>query len=135
MTSRMGSTWIAGLFGTAMTACVEGGVMTKAATAGEGRRTSFPQTADGDVLHFLSRTLQTHILDGEPEGALEKLQTLLTALEKQESTLSGWPDSPSKARLCSALAKARDTVSRVIADLTNGRRTRSVHDIRAVKAI
>ena len=48
-------------------------------------------------------------------------RTLTIALEKQEITLSNWPDSPSKARICSALAKARDTVSRVVADLARQR--------------
>lgn len=107
--------------------------MIKAAKAGDGRRISRPHSAEDDVLHFLSRTLQAHNLDGESQGALEKLRTLMTALEKQERTLSGWPDSPSKARICSALADARDTVSRVVADLA--RQRPAGRDIGAAKAI
>lgn len=109
--------------------------MTKAAKAGEERRTTLPKTAGDDVLHFLSRTLQAHNLDGESQGALEKLQTLMIALEKQEITLSNWPDSPSKARMCNALAKARDTVSRVVTDLARQRPEDAGRCIRAVKAI
>jgi hypothetical protein len=75
------------------------------------------QAAEGDVLNFLSRTLQAHFIDGEQHGALEKLQTLLVALEKQERTLSDWPDSASKARICAALGKARDTVAKIVEDL------------------
>ncbi|MGC1776848.1 MAG: hypothetical protein WBB34_02805 [Xanthobacteraceae bacterium] len=109
--------------------------MTKAAKAGEERRVTLPQTAGDDVLNFLSRTLQAHNLDGESLGALEKLQTLMVALEKQEITLSNWPDSPSKARMCNALAKARGTVSRVAADLARQRPEGAGRDIRSVKAI
>lgn len=109
--------------------------MSKAAKAGEERRTSRPHSAEDDVLHFLSRTLQAHNLDGESQGALVKLRTLMIALEKQESTLSNWPDSPSKARICSALAKARDTVSRVVADLARQRPEGGGCDIRTAKVI
>ena len=73
--------------------------------------------ADGEVLHFLSRTLQSHVLDGKPQSAQEKLQTLLSALEQQERTLSDWPESAGKARMCDALAKARGTVAKILADL------------------
>lgn len=107
--------------------------MTKAAKAGEERRTSRSHSADDDVLHFLSRTLQAHNVDGASQGALEKLRTLMIALEKQEITLSDWPDSPSKARICSALAKARDTVSRVVADLARQHAERGGCDIRTAK--
>jgi hypothetical protein len=110
-------------------------MMTKTAKADDGPRKSRQHSAEDDVLHFLSRTLQAHNLDGELQGALEKLRTLTIALEKQETTLSNWPDSPSKARICSALAKARDTVSRVVADLARQRPENGRRDIRAAKAI
>lgn len=89
--------------------------------------------AEGDVLHFLSRTLQAHILDSGPKGALEKLQNLMLALEQQEKTLSSWPDSASKARMCAALAKAMDTVSKLVDDLASPEA--APRSIRAAKAM
>jgi hypothetical protein len=97
------------------------------------RRVASPPAAEGDVLNFLSRTLQAHFIDGEPQGALEKLQTLLIALEKQEQTLSDWPDSASKARICTALAKARDTVARIVEDLARHPKDAASAHIGAVK--
>jgi hypothetical protein len=80
------------------------GVRTKAAAA---------KAADGDVLHFLSRTLQAHFLDAEPADMLEKLRNLKTALDQQEATLSRWADSPAKERICAALAKAKTLVTEI----------------------
>ena len=95
--------------------------MAKATHADENRPVSRPQAAESDVLPFLSRTLQAHILDGETHGALEKLQTLLIALEQQERTLADWPDTASKARICAALATARTAVSKIVADMVRER--------------
>lgn len=95
--------------------------MSKATHADENRPASLPRAAESDVLRFLSRTLQAHVLDGETHGALEKLQTLLIALEQQERTLTDWPDSASKARICAALATARTAVSKIVADLARER--------------
>ena len=69
------------------------------------------QAAESDVLHFLTRTLQAHFLDAEPHDMLAKLRNLKNALEQQEVTLSDWPDSPSKDRICEALAKAKNLVT------------------------
>jgi hypothetical protein len=69
--------------------------------------------AEGDVLHFLSRTLQAHFLDAQPQDMVAKLRTLRTALDQQEVTLSRWPDSPSKARICAALEKAKNLVTQI----------------------
>jgi hypothetical protein len=74
------------------------------------------RAADQDVLHFLSRTLQAHVLDAEPQDVLAKLQNLKRALDQQEATLSDWPDSPSKDRICAALTKAKNVVAQVVAD-------------------
>jgi len=71
---------------------------------------------DGDVLHFLTRTLQAHILDAEPTDVLAKLQNLEAALALQEGTLADWPDSPSKDRICAALAKAKQLVAQIVDD-------------------
>jgi len=109
--------------------------MSKATQADEDRRAAPAQTAEADVLHFLSRTLQSHVLDGEPQGALEKLQTLMIALEQQERTLSDWPDSASKARICAALAAARSTVAKIVADLARNRSQAGRPNVRAVKAM
>ena len=109
--------------------------MSKMTKADGARRASFPQAAEGDVLNFLSRTLQAHILDGEPDGALEKLQTLMIALEKQERTLADWPDSASKARICTALAKARDTVAKIVADLARPPSEAGRSDVGPIKAM
>lgn len=73
---------------------------------------------NGDVLHFLTRTLQAHIIDAEPHNVLVKLQNLKVALEQQEMTLAEWPDSPSKARICAALEKAKNVVSQIVDDWT-----------------
>lgn len=71
-------------------------------------------TAESDVLHFLSRTLQAHCLDAEPKHMLEKLRNLKIALDQQEITLSHWPDSPSKERICAALTKAKNLVTQIV---------------------
>lgn len=109
--------------------------MSKAITADEDHGPSPPQAAENDVLRFLSRTLQAHVLDGESHGALEKLQTLLIALEQQERTLSDWPDSASKARICAALATARTAVAKIVADLARDRSDRERPNVRALKAM
>jgi len=72
------------------------------------------RTDDQDVLQFLSRTLQAHILDAEPQDVLLKLQNLKRALDQQEITLADWPDSPSKDRICAALAKAKNVVAQIV---------------------
>jgi hypothetical protein len=73
-----------------------------------------PQPADdGDIVHFLTRTLQAHFIDAEPQRMLDKLQNLKSALDQQEITLADWPDSPSKGRIRAALAKARDLVAEI----------------------
>jgi len=72
---------------------------------------------ESDVLHFLNRTLQAHIIDAEPQSVRAKLQNLKIALEQQEITLSDWPDSPSKARICAALEKAKNVVAQIVDDL------------------
>ncbi|MFY9694148.1 MAG: hypothetical protein WAK35_10440 [Xanthobacteraceae bacterium] len=92
--------------------------MSKAAIAIEDDTAPSVRAADNDVLPFLSRTLQAHFLDARPQDVLAKLRNLMIALEQQESTLSGWPDSPSKNRICTALATARDAVSRIVEDLS-----------------
>jgi hypothetical protein len=74
--------------------------------------------ADQDVLHFLTRTLQAHTLDAEPQDVLTKLQNLKRALDQQETTLSDWPDSPSKDRICAALAKAKNVVAQIVDDFS-----------------
>ncbi|MFZ3359215.1 MAG: hypothetical protein WCA56_07060 [Xanthobacteraceae bacterium] len=91
--------------------------MPKTANAAAAINGHLSRAADGDVLHFLTRTLQAHILDAEPQNVLEKLQNLQSALEQQEVTLSDWPDSASKDRICTALAKARNAVSQLVNDL------------------
>jgi hypothetical protein len=77
------------------------------------------KAADGDVLHFLTRTLQAHLLDSEPQDMLAKLQNLKDALDRQETTLAAWPDSPSKERICVALAKARALVAEIVDQFAN----------------
>jgi hypothetical protein len=109
--------------------------MFKATQPDEHGRASLPQPAERDVLHFLSRTLQAHVLDGESHGALAKLQNLLIALEQQERTLADWPDSASKARICAALATARTAVAKIVADLASERSGAERSDLRAVKAM
>ena len=91
--------------------------MSKAAKDIEAPSGPLSRIADDDVVHFLTRTLQAHILDAEPQDVVEKLQSLLTALEQQEITLLDWPDSPSKNRICTALVKARTAVSQIVDDL------------------
>jgi hypothetical protein len=95
--------------------------MSNAAKARNICGTPLARTADNDVLHFLTRTLQAHMIDAEPQGVLAKLQNLKTALEQQETTLSEWPESPSKARICTALAKAKNVVAQIVDDLGVGR--------------
>ena len=91
--------------------------MSNAAKADDGYRAPLSQIADDDVLHFLSRTLKAHVLDAEPHGMLEKLHNLTIALEQQQSALAAWPDSPSKARICAALTKARSAVAKTVKDI------------------
>ncbi len=107
--------------------------MSKAAKATEGRSGQLLQAADGDVLHFLSRTLRANFLDAEPQDVLEKLQNLMIALEQQESALSHWPDSPNKSRICTALANSRSAISRIVDDLNVAARNQP--HARAVNAL
>jgi hypothetical protein len=89
--------------------------------------------ADNDVIHFLQRTLQAHTLDAAPQDVLTKLQNLKSALDRQECTLSDWPDSPSKDRICTALAKARKLVARIVDEFEASAEThRSDLDAKAV---
>lgn len=71
-------------------------------------------TAELDVLHFLSRTLQAHLIDAAPQDVLAKLHNLRSVLDQQEIKLSDWPDSPSKDRMCEAFAKARNLVTQIV---------------------
>jgi len=91
------------------------------------------KAADGDVLHFLTRTLQAHFLDSEPQDMLAKLQNLKDALDRQEATLAAWPDSPSKERICTALAKARTLVAEIVDQFANTAQKQS--DVRVIDAI
>jgi len=91
--------------------------MSNAAKARDIGGTPLARSADDDVVHFLARTLQAHIIDAEPQDVLAKLRNLKSALDQQEITLSAWPDSPSKARICAALAKARNVVAQIVDDL------------------
>jgi len=75
--------------------------------------------ADADVLHFLTRTLRAHFRDAEPERLLIKLRNLRSALNQQEITLAGWPDSPSKKRICEALAKAKNHIAGIVDNFGN----------------
>jgi hypothetical protein len=91
------------------------------------------KAADGDVLHFLTRTLQAHFLDSEPHDMLAKLQNLKDALDRQEATLAAWPDSPSKERICTALAKARAQVAEIVDQFADTPQKQS--NVRVVDAI
>jgi hypothetical protein len=88
-----------------------------------------PGADDGDVLHFLTRTLQAHLLDAEPRDVLAKLRNLKAALDRQEATLLEWPDSTSKNRICEALAKAKRLVAQILDEYAATRGTPSVFGI------
>ncbi len=90
--------------------------MSKAAKPAGAAPAHFQKSNDGDVLHFLSRTLQAHTLDDEPRHVLAKLQNLKDALAQQEKTLSTWPDSPNKERICAALAQAKRQIAQTVDD-------------------
>jgi hypothetical protein len=90
--------------------------MSKAAKLTDSGDAPSSGAADQDVLHFLTRTLQAHTLDAEPQDVLAKLQNLKRALDQQEITLAEWPDSPSKDRICAALAKAKTVVAQIVAE-------------------
>jgi hypothetical protein len=94
--------------------------MSKAARAGDICSMQSPRTGDGDILHFLTRTLQAHIMDAEPQDVLEKLENLKTALAQQEITLAAWPASRSKDRICAALARAISGVTQIVDDIRTG---------------
>ena len=100
--------------------------MSKAASVSASVADTPSQNADGDVLHFLARTLRAHIIDAQPEEVVGKLENLLVALKQQETTLADWPNSPSKDRICAALAKARNAVSQIVCDLCSAPQNRSV---------
>jgi hypothetical protein len=95
---------------------IRGRLMSNALKTPDTVRVPLQTIQDNDVLHFLTRTLQAHILDAEPQNVLVKLQNLNDALAQQERTLSDWPDSPSKERICTALAKAKRLVRRIVDD-------------------
>jgi hypothetical protein len=81
-------------------------------------RTITSKAAESDVLHFLTRTLQAHCLDAQPQDVLEKLQNLQKALDQQQATLLNWPDSPSRDRICEALTKAKTVVAQIVDKFT-----------------
>ena len=89
-------------------------------------------SADGDVLHFLTRTLKAHFLDSEPDEMLIKLQNLKEALDRQETTLASWPDSPSKQRICAALARARNLVIQIVDRFASTAQTQASNSVEAV---
>jgi hypothetical protein len=111
---------------------LEGISMSKAAKPAERAQTSASvrDSQDGDVLHFLARTLQAHTLDAKPQDVLAKLQNLRDALAEQESTLAHWPESASKTRICAALAKAKAQVSQIVDEFEDSERV----SIRGAKA-
>jgi hypothetical protein len=88
--------------------------MSNAAKLTDSGDAPLSEAADHDVLHFLTRTLQAHTLDAEPRDVLAKLENLKRALDQQEATLSAWPDSASKDRICGALAKAKNVVAQIV---------------------
>jgi antitoxin component HigA of HigAB toxin-antitoxin module len=90
--------------------------MSKAAKASIAGENPSRRPPERDVLHFLTRTLKAHCLDAEPQDMLEKLENLKAALDQQENTLADWPDSPSKDRICEALARARALVAQIVED-------------------
>jgi len=98
--------------------------MSKAVKTPATGRVPFQESQDTDVLHFLTRTLQAHILDAEPQDVLAKLQNLKDALAQQERTLSDWPDSPSKERICAALGKAMRLVRQIVDDFESSETVR-----------
>ena len=101
--------------------------MSKPARTSDIARVTFQKSQDGqdgDVLHFLTRTLQAHLLDAEPRDVLAKLQNLQDALAQQEHTLADWPDSPSKDRICEALAKAKSQVAQIVEDFQSSQPVR-----------
>jgi len=111
--------------------------MSKVAEINAGSRMPSPNSIDrrddSDVLHFLTRTLQAHFLDAEPRHVLEKLRNLKSALDQQETTLSDWPDSPSKDRICAALTKAKNLVAQIVDEFGAAAETRpAAHDAKAV---
>lgn len=93
---------------------------------------SVPDSIDDDVLHFLAHTLRAHIIDAQPEEVVDKLRNLLSALKQQETTLADWPDSPSKDRICAALAKARNAVSQIVCDFGSAPQSQAMARIRTM---
>lgn len=107
--------------------------MPKAAKIIDGVLPITSETAtDCDVLHFLTRTLKAHFLDSDPDEMLIKLQNLKEALDRQETTLASWPDSPSKERICAALTKARDLVAQIVDHFASTAQTRETNVVDAV---
>jgi hypothetical protein len=99
--------------------------MSKAATKTDIGGALLAKAAEHDVLHFLRRTLQAHTLDAEPAAVLAKLQNLKIALEQQEVSLSAWPASASKDRMCAALAKAKNVIALIVEDFAIAAQERS----------
>lgn len=109
--------------------------MSKAASVAPSvRDCTDDDSTGGDVLHFLARTLRAHIIDAQPEEVIDKLRNLLSALKQQETTLADWPDSPSKDRICAALAKARDAVSQIVYDFGSVPQSQATTRIKTIYA-
>jgi hypothetical protein len=89
--------------------------MTKAAKKVEGNGAA--AAGGGDILHFLTRTLQAHTFDAQPQDVMVKLESLKTALDRQEAALSDRPESPSRERIRAALADARNLIGKIVDDL------------------
>ena len=78
--------------------------MSKAADSG---RAPFRRLSDSETLLFLTRTLGPRLPSAEVQDFSGKLQSLKDVLDRLETALLEWPDTPAKVRMWTDLAHAK----------------------------
>jgi hypothetical protein len=106
--------------------------MARPAKKSELGREPFRGLSDGEILLFVTRTLQPQLDDADAPNVFAKLQSLKDVLRQQEMTLPDWPDCSAKVRMGDALAAAADLIGQIIDDLVGAaRRDAAVHDAKS----
>jgi hypothetical protein len=106
--------------------------MARPAKKSELGRKPFRGLSDGEILLFVTRTLQPQLDDADAPNVFAKLQSLKDVLRQQEMTLPDWPDCSAKVRMGDALAAAADLIGQIIDDLVGAaRRDAAVHDAKS----
>jgi hypothetical protein len=87
-------------------------------------RAPFHRMSDGEILLFVSRTLQPRF-DRADATAFAKLQNLTDILNQQEAILPDLPHGAGKDRLTETVARAKTLLAQITDDRPGAAKTRS----------